>query len=173
MRKSSWILFALLLVAVSAPNVHADTFTYTYSSGELGCGTNPATCAVFSWTTVAIPAITSETTLPVTDLATFSLSGTLAGCTLSSVTFDLAGAGGQGFNSSNCGSDSNSDGFSLTDYSTPGIYSFLSVTEGVNDGLVVTAIQAPEPSTVALMLLELGLAFVMRKRIGQFHQQAT
>lgn len=165
MRKSSWIIFAVLLGAISAPNAHADTlFTYSYSSGELGCGTNPATCAVYSWTTLPIAAVTAETTLSATDLTAFSLSGTLAGCTLSSVTLDLAGAGGQGFASTNCASGSNPDGFSLADYSTPGIYTFLSVTVGVNDGLTVTEFQTPEPSTVALMLLGLGLAFMVIHR---------
>jgi hypothetical protein len=173
MMKSSWIIFAVLFAAISAPKAHADTFTYSYFSGELGCGTNPATCAVYSWTTLPIAAVTSETTLPATDLTAFSLTGTLAGCTLSAVTLDLAGAGDQGFTSTNCGSGSNPDGFPVADYSTPGIYSFLSVTVGVNDSLVVTAIPSPEPSTVFLMLLGLGLAFVMRKHIGQGHPQAA
>ena len=166
MGKSSWIIFAVIFVAVCAPNAHADTFTYAYFSGELGCGTNPATCAVYSWTTVAIAAVTSETTLPAADLTTSSLSGTLAGCILSSVTLDLGGVGGQGFTSTNCGGVSNPDAFSVADYSTPGIYTFLSVTEGVNDSLTVTAVQTPEPSTVALVPLGLGLAFLMRKSTG-------
>jgi hypothetical protein len=84
---------AVLLVAISAPKAHADTFTYTYTSDELNCGTT-GNCAVYSWTTVAIAAVTSETTILAADLATFSLSGTpLAGCILSSVTLDVGGVG--------------------------------------------------------------------------------
>jgi hypothetical protein len=103
----------------------------------------------------------------------FSLSGTpLAGCILSSITLDLAGAGGQAFASANCPGRSNPDAFTLADYSTPGIYSFVSVSAGVNDGLIVTAVQTPEPSTVALVLLGVGIAFaIRRKRIAQGHPQ--
>jgi hypothetical protein len=174
MRKSFWFSLTVLLVAISAPTAYADTFTYSYSSGELGCGTT-GNCAVYSWTTAAIAAVASETTISAADLTASLLSGTpLAGCVLSSVTLDFGGTGGQSFTSSNCGGRSNPDAFSLADYSTPGIYSFVSVNAGVNDSLVVTAVQTPEPSTVALMLLGLGLAFVIRrKREGVGHLQAT
>ena len=37
----------------------------------------------------------------------------------------------------------------------------------------LTAVAAPEPSSVALMLLGVGLVFVMRKRIGQHLPQAS
>jgi hypothetical protein len=172
MRKSFWFSLTVLLVAISAPNAHADTFTYSYTSGQLDCGTT-GECAVYSWTTGAIAAVTSETTISATDLTAFSLSGTpLAGCILSSIPLDLAGAGGQAFSSTNCPGRSNPDDFALADYSTPGVYSFVSVSAGVNDGLIVTAVQSPEPSTVALVLLGVGLAFVIRRKcIAQGHPQ--
>lgn len=39
--------------------------------------------------------------------------------------------------------------------------------------LSFAAVTAPEPSSVALMLLGVGLLFVMRKRIGQHLPQAS
>jgi hypothetical protein len=51
------------------------------------------------------------------------------------------------------------DGFSATDYSTPGTH-----IGGFNT-MVVTVIQmTPEPSSLSLMLAGIGLVFAMRKR---------
>jgi hypothetical protein len=165
MQKTLWIGLAILLFAISAPNVHADTFIYSYTSDELGCGTT-GQCAVYSWTTVPIAAATADTTVSAANLSSFSLSGTpFAGCILSSVILDVGGAGSQGLTVTNCfGGRLNPDAFSLADYSTPGTYSFFSEREEVSDGLTVTAVQTPEPSTVALGLLGLGLAFVIRRK---------
>ena len=52
MRKSFWIVLALLMVG-SAPVAHADSFTYEYTDRADG----------FSWTTAAISAITTATTV--------------------------------------------------------------------------------------------------------------
>jgi hypothetical protein len=58
-------------------------------------------------------------------------------------------------------------------------YAFSAVSNGIGDsgrGFVAGptgAVAAPEPSSVALMLLGVGLVFVMRKRIGQRLPQAN
>ena len=58
-------------------------------------------------------------------------------------------------------------------------YAFSATSNGVGDsgtGMVAgptAAVAAPEPSSIALMLLGVGLVFVMRKRIGQGLPQAS
>jgi hypothetical protein len=165
MRKSMWIMLAVLLVAIGAPNVHADSFTYTYTD-TVGDD--------FSWTTAAISAVTMQTIVPAADLTATSTSGPTAGCVTSSVVLDGGGSGITETFFSGCSTNGieNADGFALADYSTPGTYF------GVGLGtMVVTAaaaaVAAPEPSSVALMLLGVGLVFVMRKRIGQDLPQAS
>jgi hypothetical protein len=84
---------------------------------------------------------------------------------------DLAGIGGTATSFSPCSSVStieSGDGFALTDYSTPGTY-----VSGSDTLVVTAAVAAPEPSSVALMLLGVGLVFVMRKRNSQGHQLAA
>ena len=164
MRKSLWITLAVLLVAIGAPLAHADSFTYTYTDTDDG----------ISWTTAAISAVTMETSVPGADLTASSNSGVLLGCVTSSVVLDSLGGGGTStlfFSGCNfAGEIQSDDGFALSDYSTPGTY-----VSPVLDTLVVTSAvaAAPEPSSVALMLLGVGLVFVMRKRIGQRLPQAS
>ena len=161
MRKSLWITLAVLLVAIGAPLAHADSFTYTYTDTLHG----------FSWTTAAISAVTMETFLPGADLTASSSSGVFPGCVNSGVVLD-AGGGSISTFFSDCTIPEISNpanGFALTDYSTPGTYE-----SPFGNILVVTAaVAAPEPSSVALMLLGVGLVFVMRKRIGQRLPQAS
>ena len=162
MRKSLWITLAVLLVAIGAPLAHADSFTYTYTDTADGV----------SWTTAAISAVTMETSVPGADLTASSNSGVFMGCVTASVILDRGGIGGTTtIFSGTCPAPiiHNIDGFALTDYSTPGTY-----FGSPGDTLVVTAaVAAPEPSSVALMLLGVGLVFVMRKRIGQRLPQAS
>jgi hypothetical protein len=159
MRKSLWIMLAVMVVAVNAPNAHADSFTYAYSNSGDG----------ISWTTEAIPAVTMPTTVLAADLTATSNTGFVAGCVTSSVTLDANGDGGTATFFSGCstGAIELGDGFSIADYSTPGTY-INSITSST---LVVTAaaVATPEPSSVALMLLGVGalLLLVMRRRIAQ------
>ena len=84
MRKSLWIMLAILLAAVTGPIAHADSFTYTYTSTDFG----------LSWTTAAISAITMETTVPAADLTASSTSGGfLAVCRITSVVLDDSSVG--------------------------------------------------------------------------------
>jgi hypothetical protein len=167
MRKSLWIMLATLLVAVTGPISHADSFTYTYTSTDFG----------LSWTTAAISAITMETTVPAADLTAASTSGGfLAACRITSVVLDdsSVGNGNTQTNFSPGGacftaSAFSFDGFALADYSTRGTY----LSQQGNTLVVTAAVAAPEPSSVALMLAGIGLVFVMRKRIGQGLPQAS
>jgi hypothetical protein len=161
MRKSLWIMLAVLVVAIgAAPNARADTFTYSYTDpiGE-------------SWSTKPITGVTGPTTVLAADLTATSNTGEFAGCTTTSVVLDFAGIGGTGSqrtNFSGCQftANTNTDNFALSDYTTPGVYIGFGT-------LTVAAVTAPEPSSVALMVLGVGLVFVMRKRIGQGLPQAS
>jgi PEP-CTERM motif len=158
-------MLAVLLVAIGAPNAYADSFTYTYTDTDDG----------ISWTTAAISAVTMETSVPGADLTASSNSGFTTGCVTSSVVLDSLGGGGTStlfFSGCNfAGEIQSDDGFALSDYSTPGTYVSPNFA---HDTLVVTAaVAAPEPSSVALMLLGVGLVFVMRKRVGQGLPQAS
>jgi hypothetical protein len=73
-------LLLSLLVAVTGPIAHADSFTYIYTSTDFG----------LSWTTAAISAITMETTVPAAELTASSTSGGfLAACGITSVVLDV------------------------------------------------------------------------------------
>jgi len=117
-----------------------------------------------------------ETTVPAADLtATSTSGGGFAGCTITSVVLDTvalgpgAGATETDLSGSGCpGAIVNNDQFALTDYSTPGTY------VGSIGTMVVTAVATtPEPSSVALMLLGVGILFVMRKRMGHSRPSAV
>ena len=157
MRKSLWIMLAVIVVAVSAPHARADSFTYTYSDNGI------------SWTTTAISAVTMQTTVPAADLTATSNTGFVAGCTTSGVVLDDSGTGNITTDFSGCNVLVISFGsFPLTDFSTPGTYELGGTT------LVVTpAVATPEPSSVALMLLGGGLVLLRRKRNSRGHQLAT
>ena len=171
MRKSLWIVLAVIVVAVSAPNAYSDSFTYSYTDNSFTLH--------YSFTTAAIPAVTMETTVPASDLTASSVT---SGCVISSVVLDanesaFSGSASGGTNATFTGCALlgifGNDEFALADYSTPGTYvspNDSSVT------LVVTSagsVAAPEPSSVALMLLGVGLVFVLQKRNSRGHQLAA
>jgi hypothetical protein len=165
MRKSLWIILAVLLVAIAAPDAHADSFTYTYTD-TVGDD--------FSWTTAAISAVSMQTTLPAADLTATSTSGPTAGCVTSTVILDSGGFGSTDTFFSGCSTHgiANADGFALADYSTPGTYFGVGLGTMVVTA-AVAAVAAPEPSSVGLLLAGIGLLVVMRKRIGQGLPQAS
>lgn len=168
MRKSLWIMLAVFAAAVSAPNAHADTdeFQYTYTVTAPSSDT-------FSWETVPIPGVTAEVDLPLSSLASATITASnpaFEGCSITSVVLDLGGAGDQKTSFSICGVPPGlQDTFNLplTDYTTPGTYSFSTTNPDFIQSatLEVSAVATtPEPSSVALMLLGVGLVLVMRKR---------
>jgi hypothetical protein len=155
MRKSFWIVLALLVVG-AAQVAHADSFTYSYDLNVPGL-------LSLSWTTDPITGVTGPTTVLAADLAASANTGFIAGCTTTSVVLDASGVGIQStIFGGGCGLSAviASDNFALSDYTTPGVY------HGTQGTLTVTeAVTAAEPSSVALMLLGVGILFVMRKRI--------
>ena len=162
MRKSLWIILAVLVVAVGAPNAHADTlFEYTVTN----TGMNQLGANEFTFTTVPIPVTDLFVTIPASDLSTSSLTGSnFVGCTLTSVV--LNGGIELNLSGTSCApspAETFGDGFALTDYSTPGTY------EGIFNTLVVTGVNVatPEPSSVGLLLLGIGLVFMARKHTVQ------
>ena len=142
------LVFAL---SFAVPNAHADSFTYSYTEGS------------FSWTTGAISAVTMETTVFAADLTAASTSGFAAGCVITSITLDVSGLGGTGTNFTGCGFGGlvDFDGFTKADYSTPGTYTGSRPAQIL---VVTAAVATPEPSSLALMLLGVGLVFATWKR---------
>ena len=157
MRKSLWIILAVLFVAIGAPYAHADALVYTYTVTF----DPPLFGATF--TTKPIQAVTAPNAiLTATDLTSFSLTGSFYLGTFDEFILNYGGAGAQGILTSNglgAGSTvSLIDEFTLIDYSTPGTYSSGNATLSVS--------RVPEPATLDLMLAGvglLGLLTVMRK----------
>jgi hypothetical protein len=159
--KTVGAVFCLVFAfSFAAPNAHADSFTYSYTDTFFG----------LSWTTAAIPAVTMQTTVSAANLTAASAPG----CVISSVILDLNGAGATQTNCDDGNGTSTfgiGDGFTLSQYSTPGTYVAPNTPL---DTLVVTAVTAaPEPSSLALMLSGVGLVFAMRKRWASGLQLAS
>jgi hypothetical protein len=161
----------LLFVALGAKSARADTlFTYMFTEQTVP----PFVVETDSWTTQAIPAVTSDTTLSAAALTASSTTGALAGCSITSVELDMGNFGNQATTFSSggtCGGGGSftfisSDQFALADYSTAGTYIATLGGGFITDTLVVTAIHTPEPTVSGLALLGVGLVLVMRKRIA-------
>lgn len=149
MRKSLWILLALVVVS-GAPAAHANAFTPT--------GTYTAEC---SGTCASDPTVTFTDT--VIDFTAFGHTVDVTGLSLEPG--DLFGwniMGGQ---------------LALTDVTTGNpIVAPITLAFSVSNesGLFLPATApTPEPSSVALMLLGVGFAFAARKRIGLSSSRAS
>ena len=140
-------MLALLLVAIAAPIAHADSTPYgTYTVECIGpCASDPT--VTFTPTTI--------------DFTAFG--GTVPFSGLSLVPGHLFGW------------DIENDVLTLTDVTTDSLIvapvtlniARFSAPPSNEQGLFLPAtIPAPEPSSVALMLLGVGLVFVVRKRTG-------
>jgi hypothetical protein len=149
MRKSLWIMLAILLVAIAAPNAHADVTPYgTYTVECLGpCASDPT--------------VTIDSTR--IDFTVFGNSVDITGLALTA---------------------GNLEGWNIDN----GLLSITDVTSGVpvvapisltfptsnEAGLFLPGtVPTPEPGSLGLMLLGVGLAFVLRKRVGQGLPQAS
>ncbi len=174
MGKSLWIIFAVLFVAIEAPNAHADslftpTFTCTQAGGCTSLPTAPAvsfpapTTITETWNgfvfLIPLPAPSSPTDVILWQNVWQNINSS---CTTSCV--GVASARIQ-------------DNFSgivetvtLTNLPSPGILSSVFLDGG---DLTFAPVAVPEPSSGALMLMGIGLVLVMRKRIAQGLPQAT
>jgi hypothetical protein len=157
MRKSLWIMLAVLLVAVGAPNAHADSFSVTFTSfGPPPTAmdvTFPSPTLDITWQGTAFTFAFPSSFLPGDQYFwTSTAAFTGAGITVFMTIDD---------NTQSAEINSNivlvPPGFAID----AGSLTFTPTTA------------APEPSSVGLMLLGLGLVFVMRKRIGQGLPQAS
>jgi hypothetical protein len=167
MRKSVWIILAILFVAIGTPNAQADPTLYSYEWTNTDVGLGSVGLATISWTTEFIPLVTTDTTILAADLASSSITPT-GGCSLSSVEFNFADAPIVKILSnfpitSSCDVGEIGDfDFTVTDVATPGTY-----VSAFDTTLTITP--TPEPATGGLMLMGIGLVFamVMRKRIAR------
>ena len=178
MRKSLWIILAVMIVAVGAPNAQADTVTTFDVSGTVEPAVSFLTGTTFSGTL----------TIDVTSGAITAVDITFPGLPI----FDrlvFQGPDGSDWDVSARTSIGVVGLFlSFTTAPTPG--SLVGFTGGtitgrevidaledplynVTGGSVTAPTATPEPSTVALMLLGVGLVFVLRKRNSRGHQLAT
>ncbi len=167
MRKSLWIILAVLFMAIGAPYAHADAFVYTYTVTF-----DPALYGA-TFTTKPMQAATTNTILTPADLRSYSLTGSFYLGTFDEFILNYGGGGAQGILTSNglgtaSATYSSNDEFTFIDYSTPGTYSSGIATLSVS--------RVPEPATLDLMLAGvglLGLLLVMRKRTALGHPQAS
>ena len=157
MRKSLWIILAVLFVAIGAPYAYADAFVYTYTV------TFDPTLYGATFTTKPMQAATTNTTLTAVDLSSYSLTGSFYLSSFEKFILDYGGAGDQAILTSNglgtaSATLSSNDAFPFIDYSTPGTYSSGIATLSVS--------RVPEPATSGLILAGvglLGLVTAMRK----------
>jgi len=152
MRKSLWIVLALLVVS-GAPVAHADSFSVTFTSDV----------ALPTAMDVTFPSPTLDITWQGTAFTIAFPSSFLPG--------DRYGWGSA--------EDMSAFRMLITDFTL--IQSVSSNNVPLPAGFVLGAgnltftptAAAPEPSSVALMLLGVGFLFLMRKRIGQGLPQAS
>lgn len=188
MRKSLWIILALLLAAIGAPHAQADVMT-NYTISFSGTGTLP-TSGSFTYDSTT-PAFSSF--IVVWDGLTFNLTSAANSPGIIGPTPPACISGDSGAAASfqlltNCGGPTTEwqanpqETFVNFIFLTPETSSACenghdcigfsanassSTFEGGYGTFSVAATTAPEPSSLALMLLGLGLVFVMRKRIGR------
>jgi hypothetical protein len=168
MRKSLWIILAVLLVAIAAPNAYADSFTDGTFSFTVTSGSPPPTGSfVYDNTTSTWKSFTIDWDGAIFNFAPLipdpaDVAPTGSWCAEAPV-----------FHASSCTTPAT---FSLNSLmADPNQFSFTDGGALANGTYILTetVVGTPEPSSVALMLLGVGLLFVMRKRIGQRLPQAS
>jgi hypothetical protein len=165
MRKSLWIMLAVLLVAIGAPNAHADSFTFTIGGPESGSGTlttNGLSSGSYLITKItgtfdgsAITSLLAPGGFAGNDNLLFPASPQLDGVGLSFQT-----ANGDVWNIE-CLSAA------ITPCFQPIVYEVLLDVGGTPVGQdgphtfdATPTVPTPEPNSVALMVLGMGLVFV-------------
>ena len=182
MRKSLWIILAVLLVAIAAPYANADTVTLDVSgslSPSFGASCSPS-CTLGGDIVINNATPGSVTSVDITvagaspSVGPFNTFIEFIQSVSGLVTKDRNGDSLFIFLSGNPGT--------LVGYTGGGIGGYIlviptqsGISFDVNTGAALTeaVTPAPEPSSVALMLLGVGLVFVLRKRIGQGLPQAS
>jgi hypothetical protein len=157
MRKSSWIILALLLVAIGAPNARAGSIKYTFTGAGKWTGTH------FTYVSTTGYLSYGATVTPTDGLAVlFGMNPT----TLTSIQFFSSTA-----------IFGNPGGYDFLAEETPaynigelGIYKFYNSYDGdtFQGSLVISSTATPEPSSLLLFGTSLlGLAPFRRKLFGR------
>ena len=169
MRKSLWIVFAILFVAIGTP-AFADSYTYTFVGGpDALAGTNftlvnPAGPLSFSATTNLAPLLTSATDFMYDGkdwgpidwvlIRTYPSNGlpflVVGAIYTSGITFGNFLP-------------------TMTDLSAPGTYNYVDTPATLVYGTMTissTPVATPEPGSLALMLAGIGFLLVMVKRLA-------
>ena len=184
MRKSLWIVLAIVLAAVAAPHAQADTVTLDVSGSlkaELGtaaCSSSGCTLGgeiVINNTTGAI--ISEDVTMsgesPTVGPFTTGIGGIedLGGLTVLFIEDPGGHQVGLFFSTPAAGFLIGYNGGPLSPSSA--VFGGVAMWDLQSGALTPAVTPATEPSSVALMLLGVGLLFVMRKRIGEGVPQAS
>jgi hypothetical protein len=159
MRKSFWIILTVLLVVIAAPCVQADTVTFT-CTGDNNTGgacveaAPTAPNVTFQGPTLEITWFTAENPSP------FAIKLPTDWHDTDSF-FWLASNNQFGISDANHPFD-----FEATAAINTNLPGFGGLSEFGTLGFAPGTVAAPEPGTATLMLLGLGLALMMRKRIA-------
>jgi hypothetical protein len=179
MRKSLWIILTILVVAVGAPIAHADTVfdvsgTARATNGQV-CGADCAFSGTLTVNTTTGAVTGIDITFPgISGFTTVTESGLIGG-TLWGVDGVNSGSTSQ-LNLAFTPNPGPGTLVGLTGGTISGseVESLLSSTVFFNDLTgTVSAVTAPEPSSLGLMLLGIGLVFAMRKRAAAGFSQAS
>jgi len=180
MRKSLWILLAVLWVAIGAPNAHADSVTLDVSgslSPVAGDGGSCPTVCTLGGDVVIDNTAGTVTSVDITvagaspSVGPFDLSPSFFSPKSTLFSDDLLGDELLLFLSGTSGTLVGYTGGAILDGTILDASSNDLYT--VNTGALTEVTAAPEPSSIVLMLLGLALVVVMRKRIGQGLPQAS
>ena len=173
MRKSLWIMLAVLLVAIAPPAARADTVTLDLS-GSLSptvIGTCSPSCTlggdiVIDNTAGTVTSVNFTVAGESPFVGPFNMFDGFLGGGVGLVTGDSAGQFFEIFLA-----------HTLVGYTGGAIGGNISGTTGllfdVTGAALTKAVGAPEPNSVGLMLLGVGLVLVMRKRIGEGLPEAS
>lgn len=170
LQKAMWFSPSLLLIAaMAAPAAHAGPIVYSFAISGIDSGTIAITettgvisniIGTFDTKTISSILPTGSSTIGVPDDVFFTTPPYLDG---GGVSFSLAAADPNGYGFVNLSWNSGQSAYYAEQ-------SLTSANTGGNafgpDTLTLLSVSVPEPSTFSLALIPLGLAFVMRKRIG-------
>jgi len=184
MRKTLWILVAALLVIIAAPNAHADIVTLEVS-GTLSGALPGSSCSISGCTLGGDVVIDNVTGAFLSADVTFSGSSPSVGpfvvadlvLPIASFTELVIRANPETNGTLLLAFVTNTPG-SLVGYSGGPLFVVVAQStccawSASGAGALTPAVAAPEPSSVALMLLGVGFVFVMRKRIGEGLPEAS